>query len=92
MDFFFVEGKPYLHTKGRQIKFMTVHAQTSRGKKETYENLLEVTNLYTVKGIAVTLYRGDNEFRMLERYLRSRVLSIVGRKEHVSPIERSSDP
>jgi hypothetical protein len=37
VDFFFVNGNPFLHTKTKVIKFRAVQSQTGRGKIETYK-------------------------------------------------------
>ena len=44
--------------------------------------------MYTNRGFSINMYKGDNAFRMLTDDIGEGCLNIVGRKEHVGPIER----
>ena len=44
--------------------------------------------MYSNRGFSIDMYKGDNAFRMLTDDIGEGCLNIVGRKEHVEPIER----
>jgi hypothetical protein len=48
-----------------------------------------VMSQYTQRGFKIVAFNGDNKFETLREHLRPTPLHIVGRGEHVGPIERS---
>ena len=88
LDFFFVNGNPFLHTKTKTIKFRAVQSQTGRGKVETYKALKKIIAAIEMSGIRVIGINGDNEFEKLRELLTPIQVNIVGRDQHISRIER----
>ena len=89
MDFMFVNGAPYLHTKSTVVKFLSVQYCTGRGRKEMERGIDKVTSKFTQRGFDITAFNGDNEFEKLREHVSPTPLNIVGRGEHVGTIERS---
>ena len=89
MDFLFVNGTPYLHTKSRVIKFHSIQCCKGRGRKEMERGIDKVTAKFTQRGFKITAYNGDNEFEKLREHVSPTALNIVARGEHLGPIERS---
>ena len=65
MDFFFVNGSIFLHTKSRKKDFRSVQAYNTRGKYKTISGLKQVKTKYKDRGLTITDYHGDNEFEHL---------------------------
>jgi hypothetical protein len=59
------------------------------GKKEIEQGIDKVMSQYTQRGFKIVAFNGDNEFETLREHLSPTPLHIVGRGEHVGPIERS---
>ena len=89
MDFLFVNGKPYLHTKSSKIKLLSIQACRGRGAKELQNGIEKVVKRYTDRGFNINAYRGDNEFEVLRNFVAPAPLQIVGADDHVGTIERS---
>ena len=68
MDFFFVNGAPFLHKKTRKIDFRSFQACNSRGKFETMSGLNQVKTKYKYRGFTITDYHGKNEFEHLHNF------------------------
>jgi hypothetical protein len=89
MDFMFVNGTPYLHTKSTVIKFLSIQQCKGRGKKEMERGIDKVVSQFTQRGFKIVAFNGDNEFETLREHLSPTPLNIVARGEHVGAIERS---
>jgi hypothetical protein len=89
MDFMYVNGTPYLHTKSSAIKFLSVQPCKGRGQKEMERGIDKVTTKFKQRGFDIIAFNGDNEFEKLRDHVSPTPLNIVGRGEHVGIIERS---
>ena len=91
MDFFFVNGNIFLHTKTNKVNFLTAQYCTSRSLRTIMTVLEKVINKYTCRSFNICDVHGDNEFDkdILRDFLNPALLHIYGREEHVGPIERS---
>ena len=89
MDYFYVNGIVFLHTKSKNIKKLTTHRCVGTGKEECITKIDIITKMYTNRGFNITPYNGDNGFEMLRDHLGGDNLNIVGREDHVGAIERS---
>ena len=92
MDFFFVNGEPFLHTKTQKINFMTATHCTSRSQQQIKAVLETVIQMYNARGFEIEAFHGDNEFdiKTLKEYLLSALMNIYGKGEHVGFLERSN--
>ena len=92
IDFFYVNGLPFLHTKTNIVNFITVQSGHTRSFQSIIKGLDIVFNLYQQRGFTITNVHADNEFDIprLHTHLRPSVLQIYGREEHVGVIERST--
>ena len=88
MDFFFVNGNPFLHTKTKVIKFRAVQSHTGRGKVETSNTLKTIIAAFEMSGIKITGLNGDNEFEKIRELVQPVPVHIAGREEHIGRIER----
>ena len=88
MDFFFVNGNPFFHTKSKIIKFRAVQPQTGRGKIETSNTLKEIIAAFEMSGIKITALNGDNEFEKIRDLMQPIAVHIACREEHIGRIER----
>jgi len=88
LDFFFVNGNPFLHTKTKTIKFHAVQSQTGRGKVETYKALKKIIAAIEMSGVRVIGVNGDNELEKVREILTPIQVNIVGRDQHISRMER----
>ena len=91
MDFFFINGNIFFHTKTDKINFLTAQYCTSRSLRTIMTALDKVINKYKSRSFNICDYHGDNEFdkQALKDFLQPALLHIYGRNEHVGPIERS---
>ena len=91
MDFFFVNKVPFLHTKSKNINFLSIQSFQKRTVKNITEGLSTVINAYQSRGLQITSIHGDNEFNIttLKESIRPIMLHIYGRNEHVGVAERS---
>ena len=90
MDFPFVNGKPYLHTKYSKIKLLSIPACKIRRKKEMERGIAKFIKCFTNRVFAINGFHGDNKFEKLKYFLSSCPLRIVASDEHVRTVERSS--
>jgi hypothetical protein len=92
MDFFFVNGNAFFHTKSNKVDFITAQYCTSRSIRTTITALEQVQNKYHSRGFQITDYHGDNEFDKLaiKNFLEPALTHIYGKNEHVGPIERAT--
>ena len=91
MDFFFVNGNIFLHTKSQRIDFLTTQYYNSRSLRIIITVLGKVIDKYHCRGFKITDFHGDNEFdkASLKQLLEPALVHIYGREEHIGPIERS---
>ena len=89
MDYFYINGIVFLHTKSKNIKKMTTHRYIGSGKEECIKKIDIITNVYTNRRFNITPYNGDNGFEILRERLDGANLNIVGRDDHIGAIERS---
>ena len=91
IDFFFVNGNIFLHTKSNKVNFLTAQYCNSRSLRTIITVLEKVINKYECRSFNICDCHGDNEFdkEALRTFLEPALLHIYGRKEHVGPIERS---
>ena len=62
MDFFFINGNIFFHTKSYKIDFLTAQYCTSRSLKTIMTALETVINKYQCRSFKLTDYHGDSEF------------------------------
>ena len=91
MDFFFVNGNAFFHTKSEKVNFITAQYSTSRLLRTIKTALAKVRNRYNSRGFTICDYYGDNEYdkSALREFIEPAILHVYGREEHVGPIERS---
>jgi hypothetical protein len=91
IDFFFINGHPFLHTKSSKVNFLTADICTSRSKAQIINTLEIVRQTYEARGFNITAIHGDNEFNIeaLRTSILPATLHIYGKDEHVGKIERS---
>ena len=92
MDFFYVNGNIFFHTKSNKVDFTTAQYCTSRSLRSIMTALEKVQNKYSTRSFNITDYHGDNEFdkSALKDFLLPALIHIYGRNEHVGPIERAT--
>jgi hypothetical protein len=92
IDFFFVNGIPFLHTKSGKVNFITTQAVTSRSTAKIIEGLDEVCNIYNSRGFNIDVFHGDNEFNIkaLKAHLEPATMHTCAKDEHIHVIERST--
>ena len=91
IDFFYVNGLPFLHTKSEHINFLTVQTGKTRNTSSITQGLNTVINLYHKRGLKVKNIFGDNEFdiQALHNSLLPVILHIFAAGEHCPIAERS---
>ena len=91
LDFFYVNGHVFLHTKSDKINFFTSHICTTRSQGQIIKVLEEVIQIHEVRGFEISAVHGDNEFdvKSVKTFLLPAILHIYGKDEHVGIIERS---
>ena len=90
IDFFFVNGNIFFHTKSYKINFTTAQYCTSRSLKTIMTALDKVKNKYESRNFQITDCHADNEFdkSAMRDFLEPALLHIYARNEHVGIIER----
>ena len=89
VDFFFVQGIPFLHTISRDIGYRTVHAAADRSRATILRELQRVLKLYHTRGFQVCDIHADNEFACVSDVFLPIVFDIVPADSHVGEVERS---
>ena len=92
IDFFFVNGIPFLHTKSGKVNFITTQAFTSRSTSSIIDGLDVVRNIYESRGFDIDIVHGDNEFNIkaLKEHLEPTKMHTCAKDEHIHVIERST--
>ena len=90
IDFFFVNGYPFISTKSVKLKFVTAHPWKSRSTAQTKTLLDMVLEKYDARGSNVNIIHRDNDVTIaqLKEYPLPIMMEIYGRYEHVDIIER----
>jgi len=91
IDFFFINGHAFLHTKSSKINFITAELVNSRAKGQIIKTLETVRAKYEARGFKIVAVHGDNEFDIeaVKTFLLPAIVHIYGKDEHVGVIERS---
>jgi hypothetical protein len=91
LDFFFVNGYAFLHSKSSKINFLTSQICSSRSQGQIIKVLESIKQTYEARGFDIVGVHGDNEFdiKSVKNYLLPAMLHIYGKDEHVGIIERS---
>jgi len=76
--FLFVNGKPYLHTKSTNIKFVSIQPCRGRGRKEIEKGL--------EKGVKTTDCNSDDDFEKVKLFLEARNISAIVRRMKMSEL------
>ena len=91
VDIFFVNKIPFLHTKSKDIDFITIQKLTNRKATEIWKKLKFVITKNITRGVTISDVFSDNEFsgESYESMFLPATLHICSRGEHVPIIERS---
>ena len=85
---------PFLHTKSRNIQFLSLQQLRSRSARAIVNAIKGVIKTYDTRGFRLETFSGDNEFNM--RLLRDLVapahVHICGANEHVGPRLHAAAP
>jgi hypothetical protein len=65
MDFMFINGTSYLHTKSTVIKFLSIQQCKGRGKKEMERGIDKVVAKFTQRAFEIVAFNEDNKFETL---------------------------
>ena len=92
MDFFFVNGNIFFHTKSHKLDFISVQSCTSRTIGTIIAGINVVKKKYDARNFSISDYHADNEFDKAEikDFLTPANMNIYARLEHVGDIERST--
>ena len=87
----YINGNPYLHTKSKDINYITINRLQSRKSRDIRRKLKPVLKRYFTRGLTITDVFADNEFSSseYETFFMPATLHICARGEHVPIIERS---
>ena len=85
IDFFFMNGNIFFHTKLEKMDFLTAQSCSSRSMRTILTALEKIINTYTCRSFRITNYHGDNEFdkEAIRDFLEPAILHIYGREVHV---------
>ena len=89
MDFFFVQGIPFLHSISRKLGFRTLTQVPNRLKNTILRETRSIVRLYHARGLNVCDIHADNEFECIREHIRPIDLDIVPADSHVGEVERS---
>ena len=91
LDILFINGDPYLHTKLKDLDYVTINRLDSREVRYIKKKLKRVILKYLSRGFIITDVFGDNEFHhdLYEDLFALAISHICSRNEHVPIIERS---
>jgi hypothetical protein len=90
IDFFYINGYPFLATKTSKVNFITATPMKSRSTNAVINTIDSVLNTYWSRGFDITIVHSDNKFNIkeLKEFLSPTIVTIYGRNEHVRVIER----
>ena len=89
VDFFYVQGIPFLHSISRKIGFRTVAQVPNRSKTTILKETRSVIHLYHARGLAIRDIHADIEFECIRPDVLPIDMHIVPADSHVGEIERS---
>ena len=91
INLFYVNDIPFLHTKSKNINYITIQKIDRRTTGEVKKKLRNVDKRYLTRGITITDVFGDNKFNQdaYREMLLPTTLHICAKGEHVPIIERS---
>ena len=89
VDFFYVNGTPFLYTVSRPFKFRAVEETSNRSRRTMLDGIMKAVKLYKVRGLMVVNIHADNEFECCRDELSLIVLDIVGAGMNLGEVERS---
>ena len=90
VDFFFVQGQPFIHTISRNLQFRTATPVPNRNHATILTELRAVLRLYASRGFQVRDILGDHEFECIRADLAPIQVEIVPADSHVGEVERSN--
>ena len=90
LDFFWVNGHPFLTSKSKDINFTTAKYHKSRSASSIIQTINNIKQIYESRGFKVENIHGDNEFKKdeIKRSQLPSMFHIYGMDEHVGLIER----
>ena len=88
IDFFYVQGIPFLRTISRNIKFRTAWAVDNRQKKKMLEEIKNIIKMCTDRSFKVVDIHGDQEFKCIVDDMSPTSVDIVATDDHVDEVER----
>ena len=89
MDFFFVQGIPFIHTISRKLKFRTISHVPDRSKDTILKETLLAITLYRTRGFDIVDIQADMEFACIQHNVLPTQFNITPRDAHVGEVERS---
>ena len=91
MTCLFVNGIPFLHTKSKEVNYITIQKLDKRTTGKISKRLKNVMSRYITRGITNTDIFADNEFnsKVYKQLVLSATLHICAKGEHVPIIEIS---
>ena len=91
IDILYINGKPYLHTKTKDVNYITINKLQSRKARDIKRKLKPIIKKYLTRGFIITDVFGDNEFSSptYETLFLPATLHVCSKGEHVPIIERS---
>jgi len=91
IDNFFVNGNTFLHTKSKDVNYITINKLNSRRKNDIKKKLRRILGMYATRGFIVTDVFADGEFdnEDYQELFLPATLHICAKGEHVPIIERS---
>ena len=90
VDFFFLQGQPFIHTISRDIQFRTATPVPNRKQATISDELRAVIALYAHRGFTVRDVHGDHEFECVRDDFAPLHFEIVAADSHFGEIERSN--
>ena len=90
-DFLFVNKLLFLHTKSKNINFLSIQSCKNRTSNTVINGLLYVKSKYVNRGFTLSHMHADNEFNVkgMQEAMEDTEVNIYAANEHVGVIERS---
>ena len=89
IDYFFVQGIPFLHSISKIVQFHTISAVKDRKKPNMLTDVNNVIDIYHNRGFTVAEIRADLEFECIRTEMSPITMDIVPVNEHIGEVERS---
>ena len=89
MDNFYVNGRPFFHTKSRKINFLSILPLERRTMCKVIKSLTVIRDKYENRGFKITEYHANNEFdtKAMEDFVGAKYLGICAERGHNPYIE-----